>query len=146
MPVLKNSRHEAFCQAVAEGRSQTEAYIEAGYAQKDANSAASRLSANVSISNRVQELKAKAAKRCEITAESLLQRGMQLLDKAESAADFKAASQTLERVAKIGGFWVDKSETTDKTPGMDPAVRQAEITRLLTKLGGAPASGSGDGA
>ncbi len=31
MPVLTNERHERFCQGIAAGRSQTQAYIEAGF-------------------------------------------------------------------------------------------------------------------
>jgi hypothetical protein len=43
MAILKNARHEKFCQLVASGMSAAEAYTQAGYAEKGAKDNASRL-------------------------------------------------------------------------------------------------------
>lgn len=54
MPALKNARHEAFAQALAKGMTATDAYAAAGY--KGDRTAASRLSTNVNIKQRVSEI------------------------------------------------------------------------------------------
>lgn len=54
MPTLANAKHELFAQSLAKGASQVDAYAQAGY--KPDTGAASRLSANVSISDRVAEI------------------------------------------------------------------------------------------
>ncbi len=115
MPVLKNARHELFAQGIAQGKIQSEAYIDAGYSEAGAGVAGCKLLKNPKVDERVRELQSKMAQKAMVTAESLMQRGLQLLDKAELSADFKSASQTLERVAKIGGFWVDKTQSEGGT-------------------------------
>jgi phage terminase small subunit len=89
MAPLKNTRHEAFAQALAKGKSATEAYAETGY--KGDRTAASRLSTNVNVSARVTELQAKTVKKVEITVDSLAAeleeaRALALTEKQTSAA------------------------------------------------------------
>jgi len=58
MPVLKNPKHERFAQNVATGMTATDAYLSAGY-ETDATAArvsATRLLANVTVRDRVNEL------------------------------------------------------------------------------------------
>ena len=43
MPVLRTARHERFAQGLAEGKSQEDAYVSAGYSEKGARQAASKL-------------------------------------------------------------------------------------------------------
>lgn len=64
MPVLANARHERFAQELAKGKSQTDAYLAAGY--KGDRTAASRLSTNANIQARIEELKSAIADRVEI--------------------------------------------------------------------------------
>lgn len=71
MPILSNPRHEAFAQALARGKSQAEAYVDAGY--KGDRTAASRLSTNINIEKRVSELLTKAVAKTELTAERVLE-------------------------------------------------------------------------
>lgn len=71
MPVLKNARHEAFAQELARGLSASEAYVAAGY--NESRSAASRLSTNVNIQARVNELLNKSADRAEVSIARVLQ-------------------------------------------------------------------------
>jgi len=54
MPVLSNPRHERFAQELAAGKTGTAAYVAAGY--KESPGAASRLSKDVNIRERVAEL------------------------------------------------------------------------------------------
>src|ERR1700735_3539756 len=55
MSVLRNSRHERFAQALAEGRSQLDAYVLAGYKPHRGN--ASKLASENSVVERLEELK-----------------------------------------------------------------------------------------
>ncbi|MET3790665.1 terminase small subunit [Aquamicrobium terrae] len=89
MPVLPNPRHEAFAQALAKGKTATEAYADAGY--KPNRSHASRLVAKGNIAARVAELQQKVAKKVEVTVESLAgeleeARAIALQEKQSSAA------------------------------------------------------------
>lgn len=70
MPVLPNARHERFAQELAKGSSATDAYTAAGY--KGDRTAASRLSSNVNIEERVREILARGAERAAITEEMVL--------------------------------------------------------------------------
>jgi phage terminase small subunit len=54
MPVLRNARHERMAQLLAQGKSATQAYAEAGYKQNSGN--AIRLKGNESISARRAEI------------------------------------------------------------------------------------------
>jgi phage terminase small subunit len=56
MPMLSNSRHEAFAHAIARGQSIDAAYVDAGYLRNSGN--ASRLNGKESVIARVVELKA----------------------------------------------------------------------------------------
>lgn len=67
---LKNARHERFAQELAKGKSQVDAYAAAGY-QPD-RGAAARLSANVSVQERAEELKGRAAEKAVVTQERVL--------------------------------------------------------------------------
>lgn len=65
MPVLKNPRHEAFAQQLANGKPANEAYVMAGYKANDGNAA--RLKATDAIKARVAEIQGKAAERVEVS-------------------------------------------------------------------------------
>lgn len=56
MPQLSKIRHEKFARAIAEGKSQTQAYIYAGYSENGAGANAARLIANDSIQQRISEI------------------------------------------------------------------------------------------
>lgn len=113
MPTLSNAKHELFAQNVAKGSSGRDAYRGAGFAVKSdasADAAASRLLSDVKVQSRIAELQGRAAVSTVTTVESLLEAGWAIMDAAKTKADYSAASQTLERVAKIAGLWVDKSK------------------------------------
>lgn len=56
--MLRNIRHERFAQGIAQGKSVTDAYVQAGYAARgrSAEVAGSRLLRNVEVSRRLDEL------------------------------------------------------------------------------------------
>lgn len=89
MPVLDNQRHEAFAQELAKGKTTDEAYQLAGYKPNRGNAAT--LKANQSVLARVDEIKSRAAKRAEITVQSLADeleeaRAIALAEKQSNAA------------------------------------------------------------
>src|SRR5262245_420818 len=67
---LANLRHERFAQALARGKTATEAYVLAGYKANDGN--ASRMKGNERISARVHEIVGRAAERAEVDVERIL--------------------------------------------------------------------------
>ena len=71
---LANARHEAFCQALAKGKNQTEAYIEAGYRAtgEAATVNASKLLTNAKVIERVLFLKGQAASNTLVSAERVI--------------------------------------------------------------------------
>src|SRR2546428_9028327 len=70
MGLLANPRYERLAQALALGKTATEAYALAGYKANDGN--ASRLKGNERISARVQEIVGRAADRAEVSLERVL--------------------------------------------------------------------------
>ena len=70
MPVLLNSRHERFAQALYEGLPAHGAYVEAGYAPNRGN--AVRLKSNENVRKRLSELQGMAAENADVTVDSLV--------------------------------------------------------------------------
>lgn len=105
MPILSNPRHEAFAQALAKGKSATEAYTLAGY--KGDRTAASRLSTNVNIVSRVAELQGKVAKKAEVTIESLAAEYDEVRQLAITEKQLSAANQSTAGKAKLFGLGVE---------------------------------------
>jgi phage terminase small subunit len=70
MGPLTNQRYERFAEALAQGKTATEAYVLAGYKANDGN--ATRLKGNERILARVQEIVGRAAERAEVSLERTL--------------------------------------------------------------------------
>ena len=70
MPVLANSRHERFAQAIAIGKPRIEAHAEAGFKPDDGN--ASKLAARPEVQARIQEITGKAAENAGLKAEQVI--------------------------------------------------------------------------
>lgn len=114
MPTLSNARHERFAQELAKGKSQTDAYVTAGY--KDNRSAAHRLAADVNICGRVAEIAERVQVRTEITAADITARLLAIATKAEKSTDapmLQAARASLMDAAKLNGLVIDKGENTN---------------------------------
>jgi len=73
---IKNTRHEAFAQALATGMPATKAYVAAGYKANDGNSA--RLKGNDTVKARVFELIGKAEARTGVTLDRVLKQYEQI--------------------------------------------------------------------
>lgn len=111
MPVLSNPKHERFAQELAKGKSQIEAYEVAGYRPNP--SAASRLSDDVKICERVTEIQERGAIRSEVTIASLTERLIRIADAGEELAEapgLQASRAAVMDIAKLNGMIVDKSE------------------------------------
>jgi phage terminase small subunit len=108
MPSLENQRHERFAQELARGKTQTQAYIEAGYKPDDG--AACRLSGNVRIKARVAELAERGAIKTEITLESLIREAAEIQESALKEGQHSAAVAALTAKAKLAGLWIERSE------------------------------------
>lgn len=70
MPILKNARHERYCQELAKGKTSDEAYQLAGFSANRGN--ATRLKAKESVQSRLIELQARVAAKAEVTVDSLI--------------------------------------------------------------------------
>lgn len=110
MATLANPKHERFAQELAKGRSQAEAYAEAGYAPSEPH--ASRLASNGKVGARVSEIQERAAVRTEITVASITERLLAIAKKGERKDDapmLSVARASLMDAAKLNGLVIDKS-------------------------------------
>lgn len=95
---LKNARHERFAQELAKGKSQVQAYGAAGYKQD--RTAASRLSTNVNIRDRVLELTKRTSEKTVIDAAWVLNRAAELHTKALEEKQLSVAKGALDIIGK----------------------------------------------
>ena len=128
MPALSNAKHERFAQELAKGKSATEAYVLAGYAANDSNSA--RLNGNERVQERVAEILERAAQRTEITIAGITDRLLNLAAVAEktgietdeetgsvtksSPKHLSVARNALMDAAKLNGLITDKVDLDAK--------------------------------
>jgi phage terminase small subunit len=71
MPMLPNPKHEIFANYVAQGKTQVESYVLAGYAESQKNPAT--LANQPHVAERIRELREKAITRASVTADRVLQ-------------------------------------------------------------------------
>jgi phage terminase small subunit len=126
LPVLTNQRHEAFCTAIAKGKSASEAYAEAGYAYNEGN--AVRLKGNEKVRARIAELQGKAAARVEITLEKLLRDLEETKAAAKRDRQHAAAARCTELQAKLTGLLTEKREVVTKTQPSGPELDFSKFT------------------
>lgn len=128
MAALSNPKHERFAQGLAKGKSQAEAYAEAGYTPSEPN--ASRLSRNDKVQARVAELQDRGAIRAEVTIASLIQEAADIQEAAKADKQYSAATAALTAKAKLAGLWIDKNENTNRN--VDPAqVSDADLAAVV---------------
>ena len=129
MPILKNQRHEKFCQALAKGKTATDAYAEAGYVPSRANAAV--LKTNQRIIDRVVELQGQNLNRTIITRQYVIEALIENAEKALGRKPVKIGSNgqaketyvyrgdvanTAIRLAGIEvGMFVERKEVTHKS-------------------------------
>lgn len=115
MPALSSPKHERFAQELAKGKTQIESYVAAGY--KANPSAASRLSEDVKICERVAEIQERGAIRAEVTVASLLAEIEEARVAALSAETVQASAAVTASMskAKLMGLIVDRAVTATTT-------------------------------
>ncbi|MDQ0320038.1 phage terminase small subunit [Pararhizobium capsulatum DSM 1112] len=145
MPVLKNARHEAFAQALAKGMTATDAYLEAGY--KGDRTAASRLSTNVNIASRVDQIKNRVAEKAEWTAADRLSALKTIFD-GHAEKDARVAISAIAEANKMQGSYAPaKRELSGPGGGaipIDLTNVSADDLERLEALFGPLAGGPGD--
>lgn len=107
-----SQQQERFCQLIAQGKNQTDAYMEAGYKVKDAEvakSAASRLFANVNIAARIAELRASAAQEAQIDLAWLIRECAATYAAAKKDAAYGPAVSALKELGILTGERIEKS-------------------------------------
>lgn len=128
MPALENPKHERFAQQLFKGKTQLEAYVEAGYKPDDG--AAARLSGNVRIKARIVELQSASSMRAEVTIASLIQEAAEIQEAAKADGQYAAATSALTAKAKLAGLWIDKNENTNRN--VDPTqVSDADLAAVV---------------
>jgi hypothetical protein len=143
MPALKNPRHEAFAQAIfkglADGLTQGECYLAAGYGgQRKGKDAArfhaSRLLHKYGILERVRELQEQAAKAKKATVDTIvdeLETARQIARENKQASAMVSASTAK---AKILGLEINRTEIG--RPGdFNVRTKQELAERYLTNAG-----------
>ncbi len=112
MPILPNARQERFAQELAKGKTADEAYVLAGYKKNDGNAA--RLKGNERILERLGELQNRAAKRAEVTVESLIEEAEEVRKLAVQEGQFSAAIAAIKEKGVLSGKRVERSEFENK--------------------------------
>ena len=100
MPPLENARHERFAQELARGKTQEQAYIDAGYSPNGARGASSKLQTIANIGQRVAELQERAAMRVELTLADIIQEIEEARMAALSAETVQASAAVSASKAK----------------------------------------------
>lgn len=144
MPMLDNSRHEAFAHAIARGVSVDDAYVEAGYAANRGN--ASRLNSNEGVVKRVVELKALVQKMSERTSHGVVLTKAwileQLIDvvflaKMQEKPDLAGANKALNLLGLELGMYVERKEVgkPGEFDGLTIADKRARVLGIAQQLG-----------
>jgi phage terminase small subunit len=119
MPVLKNPRHERFAQLLANGKSATDAYAQAGYTPSHSNGA--WLARKEEISSRVAELNreafererataAAAAERAAVTRQGLIEMAQEIRKGAIADGQWGAAVAATKEIGVLAGIRIERSE------------------------------------
>jgi hypothetical protein len=122
MTILLSARQERFAQGLAEGKTQAEAYIEAGYSPKNARANASTLLRDSPriLARRDELLSCRAecnlavvseiAVQSHCTLEQHLSTLAQLRDEARAKGDYSSAISAEYKRGQVLGFYIQRSE------------------------------------
>ncbi len=135
MPVLKNSKHEKFCQLVARGQSATGAFIAAGYSVNGARANSCMLIAKNNIRARIEQIQAKISE--SLVAQSIAIKDARLRAvnerwlKMQQVINERAKDKCMKRVAggRTGLLAHDK-----KGVGAGPAAEVVDVFEVDTGL------------
>jgi phage terminase small subunit len=144
MPALRNAKHEAYAQALAKGKSATEAMEAAGYSDPRNST---RLTKNYEIAARVQEIKTRVAEKAEWTAADRLSALKGIYDAAASDDRRTAIAAIAEANRMQGSYAPTKHQHTGANGGpiqnqtlvLDPdklkAMSNDELSALEAAIG-----------
>ena len=102
MPILGNPRHELFAQAVASGKSASEAYRQSGANGKNGDVQAAKLVVKGSIRERVAELKAAQSQKSELSRDQARRFDQQGLVAYRVVMERMAAGDVRPRSGDVG--------------------------------------------
>ena len=114
--ILKNVKHEAFCQAMAQGKTQSESYILAGYktTPENARKHAFRLMTNGGLIERLKELRKAVEVTDLISVTEVINDINSTMVNANADDQYAVVMKGVELKAKILGMLVTRSEDTLK--------------------------------
>lgn len=152
MPILANARRERFCQEIAGGSDNSKAYVKAGYKPGNAQSIRSQaysLTKTPEVKARILELlgkrAGKVAGKYEFSRDDLTE--MYLADRvlARNSGQVAAAIKAVDSLARLYGFWIDKSISVNVYAEMTNDQLNAELRRLDARIVEIEASESSGG-
>lgn len=116
---MLNAKQKEFLRLhIVEGLQIGEAYTRAGYTSRgnSAASAGSRLLQTPEAQEYVREMAGEqqkiAKEKFDWSVENFLELGLTLFHECRQNGDLKAASSQYERLAKVAGLWVERTETS----------------------------------
>ena len=136
MPILKNPKHERFCQLyIVHGNNASKAYEEAGYsATGDAiRINASKLLTNANIKERIKELQLETEEKELITREGLIEEMNELKATAKADNQLNIVAKVLEMQGKMIGSFTEKREVVGNIKVESPLAK--EIAEMRAKRG-----------
>ena len=150
MPPLKNPKHEIFAQKRVRGATQGAAAVAAGYSERTARTAGSKIEQSQTVRARIEDLRAQADRKRAVQAKRqsediidalavdkvwVLDRLRKVFGKAMDMGQLAAANRSLELMGKEIGMFVDRKHfTVDRFEHMDVKQLQAAITEIDAKL------------
>lgn len=143
MPALANPKHERFAQELAKGKSQADAYAEAGYKPSEPN--ASRLTRNDKVAARVAELQERGAIRAEVTVATIiaeLEEAREVAKQGLQPGPMVAASMGK---AKVAGLLIERTELTGKDGGPIQTEETSPRDKLADRVAGVAAARAAGG-
>ena len=149
MPALENPRREKYAQGLVKGLPSVKAYEQAGYSPNRGN--ATRMKANESIQERIEELQALKIGEFATEKETLRKMFLTNYSLAVSSGNLAAANVAADKLARLDGHMVDRKEIGG--PGDFANLSDAELIELIAEpLNGAsgdydasaPAGGFGE--
>ena len=136
MPVLENARWELVAQGIAKGKTQEQAYIDAGYSAEPGLSAqvcaSQLLSKSKDIPARIAEIQAEMLQAATLDRARTTALALDDRERARSLGQMGPAVAALGLAAKVNGLIIDKSLNINADLDDIPLSRLQELDSLLT--------------
>jgi hypothetical protein len=134
MPVLKNQRHETFAHAVANRKTQAQAYELAGYkvvgkAVTSIAAVASKIANRKDVADRIKELAEKAANIAEVSLADLINKAEDARIMAMATRNPSAAVSAIREMGVLSGKRIQRTEIG--APGEFDHLSDEQLLALL---------------